>query len=535
MVSLEIDGKQITAKEGQTIIEVASENGIEIPHFCYHPGLPISGNCRMCLVEIENNPKLQIACATPVREDMKVFTESEQVITTRKGILEFLLINHPVDCPICDQAGECSLQNYYQKYGLYESRFQEEKVHKGKVIKLGSGVVLDQERCVLCTRCVRVMRDIAADEQLGIFNRGDHAEIGTLTGEPLNSPYAGNVVDTCPVGALTSQDFRFQCRVWFLTTMPSICPVCATGCNIDIYCKDNKIYRLRPRENSAVNQHWMCDIGRYHFKKLLSEDRILTPLKRVEAGLETTAYDTVITEISQQLSGILQEHGSKAVGFMASPKLTNEDAFILVKYAKDFLDINNFDCTYKPEEAPFSDNILIKEDRNPNTHGCRDMGLLPRHGGMRIKDMLAAARRGTLQALVIFDLDLFDKPSQEMGIINALETVNLVVLVQTHRTRMLDYAQYVLPTVMWAEQEGTFTNFDSRVQRFKKAVDPPEGVKSISGILFDLAAKMGYDLPFQKPHGIFEDIAATIPAYKNISYAALGETGQKTWSTKKGI
>lgn len=518
MVTLEINGQEINAEEGESILNIAEQNGIEIPHFCFHPGLKISGNCRLCLVEIENVPKLQISCATPVCEGMKVFTESEKVVKTRKGILEFLLINHPIDCPICDQAGECSLQDYYQKYGLYKSRFTEEKLHKGKIIDLGSGVILDQERCVLCTRCVRIMRDVAKDEQLGTFNRGNKTVISTISSEKLNSIYAGNIFQNCPVGALTSKDFRFKCRVWFLKSSKSICPGCSTGCNILIDHHENTVHRIRARFNKNVNQYWMCDIGRYYYKNLYSEHRIIKPMKRVNGELIETSYNEVISEIAKKLKAILQENAPKNLGIIGSPKLSNEDAFNLAVFARDFIKTKNIDSAYYPEVAPEHDNILLKEDRNPNTQGCRDMKLLPLHGGMRIKDMLAAARRGTISSLLIFNADLFVKPSLEKGIISALENIGLIILFQNERNEMTKYAHYLLPVTYWAEQEGTFTNFQGKIQAFNKAVKAPEQVFASSKIISDIAVKMGFDFPKRTVSEIFDAISETIPNYKDLDH-----------------
>ncbi|MBP1654683.1 MAG: nuoG, partial [Bacteroidetes bacterium] len=250
MVTVTIDGKQIQANPGQTIIEVARDHGMEIPHFCWHPKLSVAGNCRMCLVEVEKNPKLAIACSTQVAEGMVVHTANERVIRARHAVMEFLLINHPLDCPICDEAGECKLQDYAYSHSIGASRFEEDKVHKPKRVELGPNVLLDTERCIMCSRCVRFCDEIAKKPQLTFTQRGDHVELTTFPGEQLDNPYAMNTIDICPVGALTSRDFRFKARVWEMSATESVCPGCSRGCNIFVWVRNNEILRLTPRFNS---------------------------------------------------------------------------------------------------------------------------------------------------------------------------------------------------------------------------------------------------------------------------------------------
>jgi NADH-quinone oxidoreductase subunit G len=273
MPTLTIDGRPIESPDGSTVIQAAEKLGIFIPRYCYHPGLTIAGNCRICLVEVEKNPKLQIACNTPVAEGMVVHTKSAKAEDGRRAVLEFLLANHPLDCPVCDQSGECDLQNFYMNFGLYDPRFREQKVKKKKAVPIGPHVMLDQERCILCSRCVRFTDEISKTGEFGIFNRGDRAELGLYPGQQLDNPYSGNVVDICPVGALTEQDFRFKARVWYLSSAPTVCNACAQGCNVDIHFVLNRphlnegarVLRMKPRYNADVNKWWMCDEGRYGF------------------------------------------------------------------------------------------------------------------------------------------------------------------------------------------------------------------------------------------------------------------------------
>ena len=265
MPNINIDGRAVDFKQGQTIIEAARDNGIEIPHFCWHPKLSVSGNCRICLVEVEKMPKLVIACSTLASEGMTVHTKSEKVIAAQNAVMEFLLINHPLDCPICDEAGECKLQDYAYKYSVGESRFVEEKVHKDKRVALGPRVMFDGERCISCSRCIRFCDEIAKDPELTFVQRGDRVTIVTYPGEEMDNPYSMNTIDICPVGALTSRDFRFKARVWDMSSTNSICNGCSRGCNTEIWVRNNEILRLTPRHNEEVNSYWMCDHGRLKY------------------------------------------------------------------------------------------------------------------------------------------------------------------------------------------------------------------------------------------------------------------------------
>ena len=266
-----LDGKELEFKPGQTIIEAAKAAGIEIPHFCWHPALTVAGNCRICLVEVEKAPKGMIACATQITDGMVVHSNSPKAIHMRNAVMEFLLINHPLDCPICDEAGECKLQDYAYKYSIGKSRFDEVKNHKDKRVELGPNVMFDQERCISCSRCIRFCEEVAKDPELTFVSRGEHVTIETFPGEQLDNPYSMNVIDICPVGALTSRDFRFKARVWDMSHTDSICTGCARGCNINIWVRDNEILRLTPRENMDVNQYWMCDHGRLDTFKFVND------------------------------------------------------------------------------------------------------------------------------------------------------------------------------------------------------------------------------------------------------------------------
>ncbi|HZD40932.1 MAG TPA: 2Fe-2S iron-sulfur cluster-binding protein, partial [Terriglobales bacterium] len=368
-IKITVDGKEISTAKGKTVIQAAAEAGIAIPHYCYHPKLSIAGNCRMCLVEIEKMPKLQIACNTQVAEGMTVLTQSPKVLAVRKAVMEFLLVNHPLDCPICDQAGECWLQDYYMQHDRQASRFEEKKEHERKREVFGPNVVFDGERCIKCTRCVRFLQEVTHTDELGVIHRGDHSTIALFPGSVLDNPLAGNVVDICPVGALTDRDFRFKVRVWYLQKTPSICPGCSTGCNISIEAYQNRIARFKPRINEQVNSHWICDEGRYSFHGLNAGERVTSPMIRGEGGLVPTTWDKAL---AATLSGL--RSAAPLAGVM-SGRSTNEEAYLFAKLMKRISPEAELETFYQERELTDLEKILMSPDRSPNFRGARDMGL----------------------------------------------------------------------------------------------------------------------------------------------------------------
>src|SRR5262245_31299809 len=310
-----IDGKEIEVPTGTTVIQAALEAGIDIPHFCWHPDLPVDGNCRMCLVEVEKAPKLQIACNTVVTDGMVVRTSSEKAQSAHRTRLEFLLVNHPIDCPVCDQAGECYLQDQYMEHGLHDGQVvPEQKVKKRKVVDLGP-IMLDAERCVLCSRCIRFEANVTGTNSFEFVNRGDHTQISTFENRPITHDYAGNLADVCPVGALLSHDFRFKMRVWFLEPRPSVCPGCSTGCHIFVDQRDGEAHRLRPRRNPEVNKSWMCDFGRLEYKGIALETRLTGPRVRLEDRWEGLSVEAALDALTHRLS-----QAGAASAFLATPQ-----------------------------------------------------------------------------------------------------------------------------------------------------------------------------------------------------------------------
>src|SRR3989442_7967644 len=406
MPTLTIDGRPINSPDGSTVIQAAERLGIFVPRYCYHPGLSIAGNCRICLVEVEKSPKLQIACNTSVTEGMTVHTKSAKAEDGRRAVLEFLLANHPLDCPVCDQSGECELQNFYMNFGLYDPRFREQKVKKKKAVPIGPHVLLDQERCILCSRCVRFTDEISKTGEFGIFNRGDRAELGLYPGQRLDNPYSGNVVDICPVGALTEQDFRFKARVWYLSSAPTVCDGCAQACNMDVHYVLNRphlidgarVLRLKPRYNADVNQWWMCDEGRFGFG-WMDKNR----LKHVHTRGAESTWERAIEEIPADLASLRQNGLGSRLGVIASPQLTNEELFLIRQIFQDAL--GSRVTAAVPATPGYSDNFLSKADKYPNRRGAELLGLCGPDAPDAI-GLVGDALDGRVDALCVFPLDL---------------------------------------------------------------------------------------------------------------------------------
>ena len=534
MPKLTVNGKEITVPDGTNLIEAAREAGVEVPHYCYHPGLSIAGQCRLCMVDIDKVPRPQIACNTQVAEGMVVQTETERVKDTRRAMLEFHLINHPLDCPVCDQAGECFLQIYYMKHGLYDPRMTDEKVHKPKAVPLGPHVILDAERCILCSRCVRFCDEITGTGELGIFHRGDHSEIGLFPGTALENAYSGNVIDICPVGALTDRDFRFQVRVWYLDTAKSICNGCARGCNIEIHTNKHRTHhnqgkrvaRLKPRFNAEVNQWWICDAGRYGFRWIDDESRLTAPAVTVDGqSVETTWDDAVAT-----LAGQLSRYRPEEIGVLASPQMSNEDLWALRRLL-DALGAVHHDFAVPPREPGEDDKLLIRADKNPNTRGARLAGLGPGAGGLDAGGILDAAAAKKIKLLWVLHHDLTASGFAPSRVSAALAGADTVVFQGTNASPTSERAALVLPSAAYAERDGTFTNFEGRVQRFRPALTPL-GEARPDWLTFGLVAarlgKTGADaaLTVDRADLVFAALAAAVPAFDGMLYRTLGDTGQ---------
>ncbi len=521
MPTVEIDGRKVEVEDGRTVIQAAEQLGIEIPHYCWHPGLSIAGNCRMCLVEIEKSPKLQIACNTRVTDGMVVHTTSEKTKTAQKAVLEFLLVNHPIDCPVCDQAGECKLQEYYMDYDRQRSRFPlPDKVRKRKAIPIGPLVMLDQERCILCARCTRFLDEVTHTSELAIYERGDHCEIALAPGKTLDNPYSGNVVDICPVGALTSRDFRFRARVWYLERTPSVCASCANGCNIEIYHREGQIYRFQPRANPEVNQYWMCDAGRISYPGLQGESRLTHPLVRGEDAFLRSTWASALQATAGRLTDIAAAHGPGAIGILVSAQAPNEEIHLWRRIGER-LRARVAGMAWSPPGASH-DDFLVKADKNPNTEGLRLQGLTPQAG--EADRLLAAAAAGELRALVLHRVDL-TAWRDAAGVRAALERVPCLVVLDTDQRECAQFADVVLPLATYAELDGTFTNHAGRVQRVHAAVPPPGDARQGWLVLAELSAILAREAPAASAEAVFASLAAECAPFRTLAWSALGDQG----------
>lgn len=490
-VTVTIDGKAHQFPKGTILLEACNEVGASVPYFCYHPGLSSPAVCRQCLVDVKGSPKPVPSCYTPVADKMEVTTASPRVLDIRRQMLEFTLLNHPIDCPICDKAGECTLQRYYFDWDGKYTRNDGIKVHKDKVVDIGKHIVLDQERCILCTRCIRVCDEVAKSPDLTMAQRGDHEVLTTSPGRRLDNPYSLNTVDVCPVGALTSKDFRFAMRAWELYTTPSVCPGCATGCNVEIHASRDKLYRLVPRVNPAVNRHWMCDDGRFTYKEV-QRDRTVVPLM----GGAPVDWDRALDDAARRLRAVL-DASPGAVGVVFNAQSTNEDLYVLSRLAFDHLKIEKAYLAGKDEG--WHDDILVSADKNPNTAGARAIG------GTRLKSLMDLSRdlkAGALKALLVVG-DEGVMPAN--GAALALDKLEALVLLGWHTGPLADAAHVLLPIAMWAAVDGTFTNRQGMVQRIRAAVPPAGDALPGWEALAHLGRKLGATLDYGSAKQVFTE------------------------------
>jgi NADH-quinone oxidoreductase subunit G len=493
--------------EGTSILEAAKAAGVLVPHYCYHPGLPVAGVCRMCLVEVEKAPKLAPACATAVAEGQVVHVHTEKALEARKGVLEFLLINHPLDCPICDQAGECELQDYTFAEGRSQGRLTEPK-RFNPVEDFGGDVLYVTNRCILCTRCVRFMDDVAQESVLNVSERGDRAVIGKFEDQDLTHPWSGNVVDLCPVGALLSKDFLNKARAWELDRHASVCPSCTQGCNIMVETRDNIVVRLRPRPNEDVNKYFMCDHGRLNYRWLNRTDRVEAPLVLQGDRLAATDWDTALRAAAKVLDG-------RRVHAVVSPSLSNEALFLVSRLLERSGGMGVFRVE-RGSEAPLPgvEDLSLRADRAANVHGAEVLGF------ERVESPLASVRSG--DALLLVDVDPAALDPSSLG------RTRDIVVIGTALPEMLRSASVVLPIANMVEEEGTFVNVQGRVQRFLQARAAPGMARPSWWVLGDLLAAMGESTSYVLAADVFTAMASARGTFSGMSYDTLGLKGQPT-------
>ncbi len=552
-----LNGQEIEFTPGQTIIQAAADAGIEIPHFCWHPSLSVSGNCRVCLVEVEKMPKLVIACSTLAAEGMVVSSESEKTLAARKGVMEFILINHPLDCPICDEAGECKLQDYTYQHSAGESRFTEEKAHKEKRVELGPHVMFDGDRCISCSRCIRFCDEIAGENQLTFVKRGDRVTIVTFPGKELDNPYSLNVTDICPVGALTNRDFRFNARVWEMSSTKSVCPGCARGCNMDVWVRSNEILRLTPRQNDQVNSFWMCDHGRLDtFRNVHAETRVNGPHVRRDGELIKVTWDEAYSAAASELKGFSKDE----IAFIGSPVATCEDNFLLTKFVKTVFGKKHL--AFADHTVPGSgDSILIREDKSPNAKGAELAGIQPAKDGQNFEGILHNIKLGKIKALYILEDEFL---AAYPGITEYLAKLEVLIVHAVNTSELTKFANVVFPAASYAEKNGVWVNFEGMAQRIRPAVTTQEHDRSLDGlslsrldkfgtpydrwgnvskvdarpswkIVSGLLAVFGHKQKYAMAEDVFREMSETIPEFHGIDYDTIGESGKRLEPIKQRV
>jgi NADH-quinone oxidoreductase subunit G len=526
MARITVDGAPVEVPDGSMLLPALLDHGIQIPHYCFHPKLSIDGSCRMCMVRVEGMPKLTISCNTPVRDGMIVDTRGPEVAKARQGVLELLLLNHPLDCPICDQAGECYLQDYAFEYGTRRGRTQEPRRKLLKRVDVGPRVVLDQERCILCRRCVRFCSEITKTRELGVFNLGDRSVLDTFPGEPLVNDYSICTADICPVGALLSKDFHHTMRVWFLDETESVCPSCAAGCNVKVGTARRQVYRFLPRRNDHVNDTWMCDHGRLSYR-FVNERRLREPRVQRAGSPVPVSWEDALDEAARRLGALARTDGGSALAAIVSPHLTNEELFVLGRVIAGGLRTAQRDVAIRLGAA---DDLLIKAEKAANGRGARDLGLAAAAGEVDLAGIRAGVEAGTIRGLFVTGTDVWELWGEaSAGLFERLETL---VVQTTNEHPLAARADVVLPGLTFAEKDGTFTNFAGRVQRIRRALDSGEQ-PSDGEIFLQLGRRLGMELPPGRfdPAAVFAEITRMVGRYRELSWDALGSLGLPSGGT----
>ncbi len=507
---LNLDGRDVDFEPGETVMQVAKRNKGDVPHYCWHPGLSVSGNCRMCMVEIEGWRTPQIACNTAASEGMVVRTSSEVARGAQSDVMELMLINHPLDCPICDQAGECKLQELSFEIGSDRSRFEFPKNHNDKNVRFSDKITFDAERCILCTRCIRFCDEVAGEDELDIVGRGDRNTIAVGRGEELTNPYQLNTVDVCPVGALTSTDFRFKSRVWFLRQTRSVCGSCSRGCNTAVGVRWNKVLRMVPAENPGVNKWWMCDDGRLNFKHVAADDRLGAPMVRKDGVLAEANWKDAITAAAEGLRA-----AGRGIFAVVSARLTNEELFLATSILRH---LGAGTRLYKARGGE-QDDILRTGDGNPNAFGARLMGV----ENTIDEGTAAALAESGAKAAILFGEDVDEHPE----LLAALAKLDFVLVLGSHESETVDQAaSVVLAGVTSFEKEGSFTNVDGHVQRIRPCVKAPGDARPDWKVLGKLREQLSRATPPKTIGTAFKEMAAATPAFAGLTLAGLGQLGK---------
>jgi NADH-quinone oxidoreductase subunit G len=545
-VTLTIDGRQVTVEKGKTVLQAAIEAGITVPYYCYHPGIGVDGSCRVCVVKIEKMPKLQTSCSTVCADGMIVSTRTEEVAAARAGVFEFLLINHPLDCPVCDKGGECPLQDFSYTFGPDQSRMEfPRRVFDGEGVRgdvdFGPTLMLNRQRCILCTRCVRFMRDVDGDAQINIIDRGYGSEIATFQEQGVHSLLSGNLMDVCPVGAITTRDYRFKSRPWDNpSAVDTICTRCSRGCNITAWIKakpewarGSRLVRFTPRLNPDVNGYWMCDIGRFDYHWIESDDRVTRPLLRGENGMQApVAWHDLMSKLVERL-GDVGRANPDGVRFLLSAHASHEEMFLLRRLAEELIGGDAIAVTWQVtrKTQPEDTRFVVSPVDAPNLSGAKRLGLVPAsldevRVGPELDALKKAVAAGRISALYVFD----PGPAGSLGDVRwildarAAGRLPLLVVQGVLLTDLARAADFVLPGASYVEKEASYTNDQGLLQGAARAIPAPGEAMEDWQILVNLGTALGVTFDYSSTAHIRADIAAKVGAgFDGITDLAFGK------------
>jgi NADH-quinone oxidoreductase subunit G len=532
-VSLTIDGHPITVEKGKTVLQAAIESGLSVPYYCYHPGLGIDGSCRVCVVKIEKMPKLQTSCSTVCTDGMVVSTRDPEVVTARAGVFEFLLINHPLDCPVCDKGGECPLQDFSYTFGPAQSRMDfSRRVFDGEGVKgdvdFGPTLMLNRQRCILCTRCVRFMKEVDSDAQINIVDRGYGSEIATFEEEGVHSILSGNLMDVCPVGAITTRDYRFKSRPWDNPgVVDTICTLCSKGCNTSAWlkakpewAKGSQLIRMTPRFNPDVNGYWMCDIGRFRYHWVEGEERLRRPMIRRAGQLERAAWHDVEPLVRDRLQAAGGSDPS-SVRFLVSAHAATEELFVLKQMLQallgaDDLSLATIAWARSDKQQPAGARFKVPATDAPNVNGARDLGFrvgAGNDGPADVVELRSAIEGGRVQALYVLDPGPAGSLGDVAWLLAARQAgkVPLLIVQGVMLTPLAALADFVLPGAAYPEKDALYTNDRGRVQAASLAIVPPGEAREDWQILASLANALGVQLPYKTGSDVRRALAAAMP------------------------
>ena len=523
MPSFELDGKTVEFEPGEKILSAAMRAGIQIPHYCYHPGMSVVATCRMCMVDVIDMgngrpaPKLQTSCSMDAVEGMKVETMNEKVKDAKELVMEYLLINHPLDCPICDQSGECVLQDYSFEFGSGKSEMEYSKRVYGWR-DIGTFVALERNRCIHCTRCDRFTREITGTNEFGMFNRGHELTVDTYSDRPMTNQFQGNMADICPVGAITEKEFRFKRRVWKLKKTPSICVGCSTGCNVTIEYDKNEVFRLKPRDNPDVNRWWMCDQGRLTYKDLnIRENRIAHPLGKTAEGFQEISWENAFSAIREKISE-LQPTSNEVIG-LVDTHASNEELYLFKKLLKEGFDSDQLFFPDLEWEQPVSDffiNSLITSDKSPNRAGARMLGL---KGAKSSEEVTSKIPTGTKVLLV------FGKPFEDENLLSQAGNIPLVINIAAWQSGWSETADVTLPGRLHSEKDATYTNKAGRVQRVNTAIRAFHKTRPDWMVLCGLMELLDVDNKADSAEAVFQELSENEKAFQGLQWESIGSDG----------